>query len=263
MPVGAGAGAAAAHLHAEPVVQQPDHQVVVQVLDVEGHDRAAAIPRWSARMCSRGTVRSSRRSSRAARARAPGIRDVPIASLSRTASAALMVWRKPGVPPSSRASMSSTKLCCFQGLVQFTVPPPAGRAPGCGRAGSRRPARPATPARRGTCAARSTPRRASPAVVRRMHVDVHVRRGRGEVHEAVAAVRGASVAREGVDGRPHPGHVGAGGEGADLERTVAVSLQQLLERSRIDQAPLVRAGSPRRRPPSPATRSGWSGAPCA
>lgn len=47
-----------------------------------------------------------------------------ICSLRAMASAALMVWRKAGVPPSSRASMSSTKLCCPQGFVQLTVPPP-------------------------------------------------------------------------------------------------------------------------------------------
>ena len=38
--------------------------------------------------------------------------------------ATLMVCRKAGVPPSSRASISSIYLCSPQGLVQSTVPPP-------------------------------------------------------------------------------------------------------------------------------------------
>lgn len=49
----------------------------------------------------------------------------PISSLSCTASAALMVCRNAGVPPSSRSSMSSTNEYWPQGFVHATVPPPA------------------------------------------------------------------------------------------------------------------------------------------
>ena len=95
----------------------------MNVLDVE-ETIASLASMWSARMCSPGTVRSSASSTASSSCSRSWIRELPIAPLSCTASAALMVWRKPGVPPSSRASMPSTKLCCFQGLVQLTVPPP-------------------------------------------------------------------------------------------------------------------------------------------
>ena len=101
----------------------------------------------------RGTISASRRR----------MASTPIASLSRTASAALMACRKPGVPASSRASTS-----CEEGVLAPRVGPRHRAAAGVVGHGvvverrGRRPARPTSRARRGTCAARTSPRRAAP-----------------------------------------------------------------------------------------------------
>ena len=71
-----------------------------------------------------------------------------------------------------------------------------------------------------------------------MHVDVHVRCGRGVVHEAVAAVAMHDPG-ERVHRRTHAGDVGAGGEGADLQRAAPVPLEELLQGGEVHLPALV------------------------
>jgi hypothetical protein len=137
MAVGAGAGAAAAALDAEAVVEQPDGEVVVQAVDVEGDDaEAVAVLVGEEVQAGDGRRRSQTRSRSSCSRR--WMAATPMASFRRMQRAMRMAWVKPGVPPSSRASMSSKYLCSPQGLVQSTVPPPGCRARGWCRVSWRR-----------------------------------------------------------------------------------------------------------------------------
>ncbi len=75
--------------------------------------------------------------------------------------------------------------------------------------------------------------------VGRVHVDLHVRRRRGVVHERQAAVL-VHDTRQFVDRRLDARHVRTGGERADLQRTVPVLVQQPRQGAHVHPTRLVR-----------------------
>ena len=91
---------------------------------------------------------------------------------------------------------------------------------------------------RNLCGEKSTASSALSRVAGRVHVDVDVRRGGGEVDErdAAGAVHQACHL---VHRREDAGDVGAGAEGADLHRPLAVFVQLFLERREAHHAPRV------------------------
>ena len=126
VPVGSGAGAAAAGLDAEQVVEQGDHEVVVQVaasvLDHERDDRQAlgVLVAQHLEVLVASQLAMARRMKFSSRSR---IMSGPTASFSWKTRPARMLSMIAGVPPSSRCSMSVMYLCS-RALTYVTVPPP-------------------------------------------------------------------------------------------------------------------------------------------